>query len=76
MGNCGKKNVQHLGLWNTLQKNKKNCNTLVEENKFRKINSEIHCYCNIDASDQLVKTYKPATLKHEGNHAYNLDIDI
>jgi hypothetical protein len=52
MGNCGKKNVQHLGLWNTLQKNKKNCNTLVEENKFRKINSEIHCYCNIDASDQ------------------------
>jgi len=35
----------------------------VEENKFRKINSEIHRYCYIDASDQLVKTYKTSNPK-------------
>jgi hypothetical protein len=39
------------------------CNTLVEENKFTKINSEIHRYCNIEASDQLVKTYKASNPK-------------
>jgi hypothetical protein len=35
----------------------------VEENKFIKKYSEIHRYCNIEASDQLVKTYKASNPK-------------